>query len=62
MLMFVNLLSAAGSETTQKLMSSGLVALHDHPGQWQRIVNDHRLIPAAVTKRCAMTQEVVIDS
>ena len=40
--MFANLLSAAGSETTQKLISNGLVALHEHPDQWQRIVNDHR--------------------
>ena len=49
-LMFANLLSAAGSETTQKLISNGLVALHDHPDQWQRIVNDHSLIPAAVNE------------
>ncbi|MDX1882234.1 cytochrome P450 [Mycolicibacterium sp. 120270] len=49
-LMFANLLSAAGSETTQKLISNGLVALYDHPDQWQRIVNDHSLIPAAVNE------------
>ena len=49
-LMFANLLSAAGSETTQKLISNGLVALHEHRDQWQRIVNDHKLIPAAVNE------------
>ncbi|MED5810852.1 cytochrome P450 [Mycolicibacterium sp. 050232] len=49
-LMFCNLLSAAGSETTQKLISNGLVALHDHPDQWQRIVGDPSLIPAAVNE------------
>ncbi|AEV70752.1 cytochrome P450 [Mycolicibacterium rhodesiae NBB3] len=49
-LMFCNLLSAAGSETTQKLISNGLVALHDHPDQWQRIVSDHSVIPAAVNE------------
>lgn len=49
-LMFANLLSAAGSETTQKLISNGLVALHDHPDQWHRIVNDPSLIPAAVNE------------
>lgn len=49
-LMFANLLSAAGSETTQKLISNGLVALHEHPDQWQRIVNDHSLIPIAVNE------------
>ena len=49
-LMFANLLSAAGSETTQKLISNGLVALHEHPDQWQRIVADRSLIPAAVNE------------
>lgn len=49
-LMFCNLLSAAGSETTQKLISNGLVGLHDHPDQWQRIVSDHSVIPAAVNE------------
>ncbi len=49
-LMFANLLSAAGSETTQKLISNGLVALYEHPDQWHRIVNDRSLIPAAVNE------------
>ncbi|HXD25911.1 MAG TPA: cytochrome P450, partial [Propionibacteriaceae bacterium] len=49
-LMFCNLLSAAGSETTQKLISNGLVALAEHPGQWQRIVKDRNLIPVAVNE------------
>ena len=47
-LMFCNLLSAAGSETTQKLISNSLVALSEHPDQWQRILEDRSLIPAAV--------------
>lgn len=49
-LMFCNLLSAAGSETTQKLISNGLVALSGHPDQWRRIVNDRSVIPAAVNE------------
>ncbi|MGV0695780.1 cytochrome P450 [Mycobacterium paraintracellulare] len=49
-LMFANLLSAAGSETTQKLISNGLVALHDHPDQWRRIVSDPSLVPTAVNE------------
>jgi cytochrome P450 len=48
--MFCNLLSAAGSETTQKLISNGLVALAEHPDQWQRIVNDRSIIPTAVNE------------
>lgn len=47
-LMFCNLLSAAGSETTQKLISNSLVALHEHYDQWERILEDPSLIPAAV--------------
>ena len=47
-LMFCNLLSAAGSETTQKLISNALVALDDHRDQWDRILADTSLIPAAV--------------
>jgi cytochrome P450 len=49
-LMFCNLLSAAGSETTQKLIGNALVALHDHPDQWRRILADPGLIPAAVNE------------
>lgn len=47
-LMFCNLLSAAGSETTQKLISNSLVALDEHRDQWERILADRTLIPAAV--------------
>jgi cytochrome P450 len=47
-LMFCNLLSAAGSETTQKLISNSLVALDEHRDQWARLLADPSLIPAAV--------------
>jgi cytochrome P450 len=47
-LMFCNLLSAAGSETTQKLLSNSLVALHDHPDQWDLLRRERGLIPRAV--------------
>jgi len=47
-LMFCNLLSAAGSETTQKLISNSLVALDEHRDQWERILADPSLVPAAV--------------
>jgi cytochrome P450 len=46
--MFCNLLSAAGSETTQKLISNSLAALNDHPDQWARLVENPSLIPSAV--------------
>jgi cytochrome P450 len=47
-LMFCNLLSAAGSETTQKLIANTVVALDEHPSQWDRIVQDKSVIPDAI--------------
>jgi cytochrome P450 len=47
-LMFCNLLSAAGSETTQKLLSNALVALDEHRDQWDLLRSDPSLIPQAV--------------
>jgi cytochrome P450 len=47
-LMFCNLLSAAGSETTQKLLSNALVALDEHRDQWNLLRSDPSLIPQAV--------------
>jgi cytochrome P450 len=49
-LMFCNLLSAAGSETTQKLISNALVALDEHRDQWERLLGDPSLIPVAVNE------------
>jgi cytochrome P450 len=47
-LMFCNLLSAAGSETTQKLLSNSLVALDEHREQWELLCQEPALIPQAV--------------
>ncbi len=47
-LMFCNLLSAAGSETTQKLLSNSLVALDHHREQWDLLCAQPALIPQAV--------------
>ena len=47
-LMFCNLLSAAGSETTQKLLSNSLVALDQHREQWDLLCAQPVLIPQAV--------------
>jgi cytochrome P450 len=47
-LMFCNLLSAAGSETTQKLLSNSLVALDEHRDQWDLLRADPSLVPHAV--------------
>lgn len=47
-LMFCNLLSAAGSETTQKLIGNALVALSEHRDEWRRVVADRSLVSGAV--------------
>jgi hypothetical protein len=49
-LMFCNLLSAAGSETTKKLISNSLVSLSEHPDQWKKVVEDQSLIPRAINE------------
>ena len=46
--MFLFLLAVAGSETTRSAISHGVLALHEHPEQWQQLRRDPSLIPAAV--------------
>jgi cytochrome P450 len=48
LLMFFNLLIAAGSETTRNAIALGLAALIDHPDQWARLQADRSLVPGAV--------------
>jgi cholest-4-en-3-one 26-monooxygenase len=45
---FFLLLSVAGNETTRNLISGGMVALFEHPEQWDRLVEDPSLMPTAV--------------
>jgi cytochrome P450 len=46
--MFFNLLIAAGSETTRNTIAAGLLALIEHPAQWERLRADRSLLPTAV--------------
>jgi len=48
LLMFFNLLVAAGSETTRNAIALGLAALIEHPDQWALLRADPSLIPGAV--------------
>ncbi len=48
LLMFFNLLVAAGSETTRNAIALGLVALIEHPDQWALLRADPALVPGAV--------------
>lgn len=46
--MAFNLLVAAGSETTRNSITAGVLALVEHPDQWDRLVADRSLLPTAV--------------
>lgn len=44
---YLSLLVAAGNETTRNLISGGVMALHEHPDQWQRLRAEPRLLASA---------------
>jgi cholest-4-en-3-one 26-monooxygenase len=46
--LFFLLLAVAGNETTRNLISGGMVALFEHPDQWQKLLADRSLLPGAV--------------
>ena len=45
---FATLLGGAGAETVTKLVGSAVVVFAQHPEQWQMLLDDRSLIPAAV--------------
>jgi cytochrome P450 len=45
---FLALLGGAGAETVTKLIGSAVVEFARHPEQWQMLLDDRSLIPAAV--------------
>jgi cytochrome P450 len=45
---FCILLLIAGNETTTNLVGNGVHAFFDHPGEWQRLLDDPSLMPSAV--------------
>jgi cholest-4-en-3-one 26-monooxygenase len=45
--LFFLLLTVAGNETTRNAASGGMLAFFDHPEQWQRLIAEPSLIPAA---------------
>jgi cholest-4-en-3-one 26-monooxygenase len=45
--LFFLLLTVAGNETTRNAASGGMLAFFEHPDQWQRLIHDPGLIPAA---------------
>jgi len=57
--MFLVQLLVAGNETTRNLLSGGLVALAENPGQWQKMADDRTLLPTAVEEMLRWTTPVV---
>jgi cytochrome P450 len=45
---FTSLLGGAGAETVTKLLGSAVVVFAQHPEQWQMLLDDRSLIPAAI--------------
>jgi cholest-4-en-3-one 26-monooxygenase len=45
--LFFLLLTVAGNETTRNAAAGGMLALFEHPGQWERLLSDPGLIPTA---------------
>jgi cholest-4-en-3-one 26-monooxygenase len=45
---YCELLVEAGNETTRNAISGGLLALSEHPGEWEKLRADHDLVPDAV--------------
>jgi cholest-4-en-3-one 26-monooxygenase len=45
--LFFLLLTVAGNETTRNAAAGGMLALCEHPDQWQRLLDDPSLVPTA---------------
>ena len=45
--LFFLLLTVAGNETTRNAAAGGMLALFEHPDQWQRLLDEPALIPTA---------------
>ena len=59
LMMFCGQLLVAGNETTRNLISAGLVALAEHPEQWERLREDRSLVPTAVEELLRWTTPVI---
>ena len=57
--MFLVQLLVAGNETTRNLIAAGLVALGEHPEQYERLRRDRSLVPSAVEELLRWTSPVL---
>jgi cytochrome P450 len=58
----IGLLFGAGHETTTHLIGNGLLALHRHPAQWQKLVADPMLAGNAVAELLRFDSSVQLTS
>jgi cytochrome P450 len=58
----VILLFGAGFETTTNLIGNGLLAMLDHPDQFERLRDDRSLLPSAVDEMLRWDSPVQLDS
>ncbi|MGO9456125.1 MAG: cytochrome P450 [Acidimicrobiales bacterium] len=57
--MFLVQLLVAGNETTRNLLSGGLTALAERPGEWAHLRHDRSLVPRAVEELLRWTTPVI---
>lgn len=57
--MFLVQLLVAGNETTRNLVAAGLVALAEHPDQWERLRAQRALVSSAVEEMLRWTTPVI---
>ncbi len=56
---FFLLLAVAGNETTRNLTTQGMLALFEHPDQYERLKNDLSLMPTAVEEMLRWSPAVI---
>ena len=56
---FFMLLQNAGSETTRNLITTGTLALLEHPDQYEIVANDHSTIPTAIEELLRFATPVI---
>ena len=59
LVMFLNQLLVAGTETTRNMVSGGMWAFAQQPEQWQRLVADRSLVQSAVEEWLRWTTSVI---